>query len=157
MDVLDALYVAQRMRAADAREIWATRWNEDPHELARDAVACAPVAWTACKGHVPVACIGAGPLHPGVWRVWMYATDDFPSVGMKVTKFARRVMIPALLHAGAHRAECLSIDGHDQAHRWLEALGAAREATLGGYGRDGEDFHLYAWRRGHGSLRRGQQ
>ena len=50
-----------------------------------------------------------------------------------------------LWEGGAHRLECRSMEGHVEAQRWLETIGATREATLHGYGREGEDFHVYTW------------
>ena len=54
-------------------------------------------------------------------------------------------MMPKIAGAGAHRAECMSLASLADNHRWLEMLGARREATLRGFGKNGEDFHLYAW------------
>ena len=39
------------------------------------------------------------------------------------------------------------MEGHVVAQRWLEALGAHRESTAYGFGRNGEDFHTYVWRK----------
>lgn len=134
------------MRAWDKREIYATRWTDDPVHLAADAASCAPMAWIIGIDE-PVVAIGARPIHPGVWSVFMFATDLWPSVALSTTRFVRRVMIPALRSTGAHRAECRSMEGHAQAQRWLERLGARREATLEGYGREGQNFHVYCWSR----------
>ncbi|MGB8274062.1 MAG: hypothetical protein WCF16_02200, partial [Alphaproteobacteria bacterium] len=46
----------------------------------------------------------------------------------------------------AHRAECRSIADHHEAHRWLERLGAVREAYLPDCGKNREPFVLFAWR-----------
>ena len=137
-----ALYVTTRLRAADAREIYATRIDEDPARLAADAAARVPFAWCAGKGE-PIACIGVVPLWPGVWEAWMFATDRFSEIGLPLTRFAKRGIIPAVAAAGAHRIHCHSIEGHDQAHRWLEALGAVRESEKTGYGKGGETFYVY--------------
>jgi hypothetical protein len=144
-----ALHVAERMREWDRREIMATRWTEDPGEVAADAALGGPFGWVAFLGEEPVAVIGAGPLHPGVWQVWMFASDKFSKVRFSMTRFTKRVIIPAMRRSGAHRAECRSMVGHVEAQRWLESFGARCEAVLAGYGRGGEDFLLYAtdWRR----------
>jgi hypothetical protein len=141
----DALSVASKMRAADRRELGATQWSDDFDEfIAHATVGCAPTAWCAHR-LCPIGIVGAAPKHPNTWQVFMYATDDFPLVGLCMTRFIVRAMIPALVAAGARRAECYSIEGHTEAHRWLELLGATREATLREYGRGGEDFHVYRW------------
>jgi hypothetical protein len=140
----DALYVATNMRDWDKREIYATRWNNDPADVAGDCCMAGAFGWVAYDDE-PIAVLGAVPLHPGVWGVYMFATDNFAKIAISLTKYVRRVMMPSLTATGAHRAECKSIEGHDTAQRWLEFLGANRESTLSGYGREGEDFHLYAW------------
>jgi len=139
-----ALYVAANMRDADCREIFATRPDEDRERLAADA-AGSQYAWCAGEGE-PIACIGASFRWPGVYQVWMFATDAFSAVGFPLTRWVRRIMIPALERAGAHWAHCYSIEGHDQAHRWLEeGLGAMHEFTYPKYGKRQEPFRLYSW------------
>lgn len=144
-----AYAVALEMRDADAREIGATV----PHGVTRAGfaeacAACAPLAWGVCAADgKAVACIGVQRLWPGVWQAWMFATDRFDEIGIRLTRFARRSIMPAVKAAGAHRVQAYSIEGHETAHRWLERLGAVHEATLRGYGSQGEDFRLYRWHR----------
>lgn len=140
------LYVADRMRDDDRREIFATRWADSPSQLAVDCLAAPGFKWVAHDDQ-PIAALGAIPRWPGVWSVWMFATDEFPRIGATLTRFVRRRMIPMLLEAGAHRAECLSIEGHDTAHRWLEFLGAKRSEPIMGLGKSGETFYCYSWAR----------
>ncbi len=147
MNPLDALHVATHMRDWDRKEIFATRWNDDVNDLAEDCCMVGSFAWVVYGETEPVALVGAHPVHPGVWGVWMFATDNFHQVSISLTKFVKRVMIPALVKAGAHRAECKSMEGHEEAHKWLEFLGAKRESTLKEFGKDGQDFHTYVWRR----------
>lgn len=143
----DLLYVADNMREWDAREIFATRWTDDRADLAAAVLACGEFGWVAGDGGLPVAAFGASPSWNGVWQVWMFATDDWPKVALGVTRFIKKVMIPALEEVGCHRAECRSMEGHVVAHRWLEALGAHKESELKHYGRDGQTFYLYCWTR----------
>jgi hypothetical protein len=77
----------------------------------------------------------------------MFATDRWPDVALSVTRHIRRVMMPEMIDAGANRADCWSMDGHDVAHRWLEVLGARREATLDDYGPTRKKYHCYSWTR----------
>ena len=142
-----ALQVALRMREWDKKEIYATRWHNDPAALARDCARCGTFGWIAEKDGVPVSVIGAVPVHPGVWSVFMFATDSFQQISLSLTKFVKRVIIPALKATGAHRAECLSLAGHVEAHRWLELLGAHREGEKRAFGKGGEDFVSFVWSR----------
>lgn len=147
VNIRDAVFVAENMREWDRREIFATHWRgEDAFAVARDTVACGSFGWVLGLDR-PIAVLGAYPMHPHVWSVHMYATDDFRQIGISATRFVRRVMIPALVAADLRRAQCLSMEGHTDSHRWLEALGAKRESVLREYGRDGEDFVMFRWNR----------
>ena len=142
-----ALHVARNMREWDRKEIYATRWNESAEELASDVSAYGRFGWIAGTTE-PIAAVGAVPSWPGVWSVFMFATNDFRQIRFSLTSFVRRVIIPSLRDAGAHRAECASHIGHEEAHRWLELLGAHREGEpMREYGKDGSDFVRYVWRR----------
>lgn len=139
------LWITSRMRAADKEEIYATRWDSCPKSLATDALLFPDMTWIASDGNEPVAAGGAAPLHRGVWSMWMFATDKWSSVALGATKHAKRVLIPQLKRLGAHRLECKSHYRHDVAHKWLEMLGATKESTLVGYGKNREDFVMFAW------------
>lgn len=149
----DFLFVARHMRAIDRQEIMATRWclggqAENAEQVAKDCAGSGEFAWVfETLDGFPAVAIGAVPRWPGVWSVWCFGTDDFKHIGRHLTKWVRRVMIPALEAVGCHRAECASLSTHTQAHAWLEALGAVKETVLWQYGRAGEDFYLYVWQR----------
>lgn len=141
-------YVAANMRAADAAEILATRWTDDPMEIVADAEKLGPLAWAVGLDGCPIACVGALEKWPGVWQVWMFATDDFDKIGLRLTRFVRRVIIPAVVAAGGHRAQAFSAESHTVAHKWLEVLGATREGPGSpGFGKNRETFYTYAWTR----------
>lgn len=142
------LYVIDRMREADRREIAATRFDISNVELMDFVIAIGGEAWIAGRGDEPIAACGLVEARPGCWSMWLFATDNFPQIGLSMTKCLRRVIVPWLIRAGAHRMETLSMGARAEAHRWLEALGAEREATLREYGRGREDFISFAWRLG---------
>lgn len=145
-DPVSVMRVACDMRARDREEIFATRWTTNPLDLAEDVIRIPGPKWVAHgEGIGPVAAYGATPMWPGVWNLYLFATDNFTQVAWDVTRHIRRVMMPSLAMAGAHRAEARSHISHVEAHRWLERLGAEREAVLKGYGRGGEDFILFRW------------
>src|SRR3546814_12915510 len=112
----------------------ATSWTDDPEELVGKCMACPGYAWVAGLDR-PIVVIGGVPMWPGVWSMFMFATNEISNIGLGLTKFVARRMIPGLLDQGAHRLEARSMDGHVDAQSWLETFGAAREATLYGYGR----------------------
>lgn len=139
------LYIAQRMRELDKEEIYATRWTNNPKDLAEDGMMIPHMSWIAAADGEPVAGFGAVPMHPGCWAVWMFATDKWPKVALSVTRYIKKKLIPSLQQAGAVRAECRSHANHHIAHKWLDSLGAVKESTLKKYGKDGEDFYLFKW------------
>jgi hypothetical protein len=142
----DLLYVADNMRDIDKKEVYATRWDENPATLVDSILSNGRFGWVAGgEDGIPIAAFGAVPMWPGVWQVWMFATDRWPEVSVGVTKFIKRIMIPSVKSSDWHRAECRSIEGHDVAHRWLEMLGATREGALPYFGKNKDTFHVYSW------------
>ncbi len=141
------LPVARRMREADRREIFATRSPDDRDLLARQAAEFSRFgAVLATDAGNPACALGAVEQWPGVWTVWMFATADWPKVALSATRYVRRVLIPALVAAGAHRAECKSLEDHREAHDWLRLLGAHAEAEHRDYGINRETFITFVWR-----------
>lgn len=151
-DPINVTWIARNMRQADAREIFATRYDNDPDLLAVDVLTrWGPMWWVAGNAQTqrPIAVIGATERWPGMWQVGMFATDEFGQIGPGLTKWVRQRMIPTIRETqhGVRRAQAFSIEGHDVAHRWLEMLGAVRDPVpLDGYGKGGETFHNYVWR-----------
>jgi len=142
------LEIAENMREDDRREIFATRWNDDPVELAEQTMLYKTFGWVAWNHDKPVAVIGAIPVSPGFWALYCYGTDEFRQIRFSLTKFAIRCMMPAMIESGARRAECLSIEDHTDAHGWLRLLGAKPDKELvDGLGRNGETFIRFVWRR----------
>jgi hypothetical protein len=143
----DIHYVATHMRERDRREIFATMWGEDDEKLAYDLtwrIANSGEFGWVCGTTRPVAIVGALPVWPGVWNVFMFATDEFPAVALNLTKLIKMRMIPALKESG-HKVFCWSHEGHTQAHKWLEFFGMYKEATVKHYGKNRETFYLYSY------------
>lgn len=140
-------HVLFNLREADRRELAATLWRFDSQLLA-EATACCRLGFVACADDLtPVAAFGAHETWPGVWQVGMFATPRWPEVAMAATRAIRRVFHGKMAEVGAHRAHAFSIADHEEAHRWMLRLGARCEATLGGWGKGGEDFKVFVWRR----------
>lgn len=141
----DALFICQNLREQDRLEINATSWDEDAESIADRFMAVADGAWTVLSGDTPVAVGGAHCVWPGVWNIWLVGTDRFNECKIGMTRFAKKVMIPTLKARGAHRIQCHTLDSHSDSHAWLEALGARRESTAFGYGKNKETFYCYVW------------
>lgn len=137
--------VALHMRDWDRREIFATREEESVDELCFAVAHAGDYQWVAGRGGEAIAAFGCKPMWRGVFDMWLFATDNIGSIGISLTRLVRNAIVPQLFREGAHRLECRSMEGHIDAHAWLEVIGAKREATHVGYGRRGEDFHVYTW------------
>lgn len=139
-------HVTLNMRAKDAEEIFATQWSDDREAFASSIMKCGGFGYVlhADDGE-PVVAGGAVPIWPGVWSVWMFATDRFGEVAIATHRFAKEVFFPILNDVGYVRLECRSMASHTVAHRWLESLGGHREAVVSSYGKDGQNFILYCW------------
>lgn len=134
------LYVAMNMRQSDREEIYNLRWEENPFVVMQDTMLHRNFAWVAWVGETPCAVFGGAPRHPGVWEMFMYATDDLPKIGLALTRFAVRTAVPTLRDLGAHRLQADSHSGHTDAHKWLAAIGASVEGVKRAYGKDGADY-----------------
>lgn len=150
-------YIVNHMRARDREEIFALRWTDDDAELVRDLTACAGKLWRvwSYQGE-PVAINGALPVRPGVVAAAGFGTDKWRQVIRPMTAWAQQWLIPCLQTAGYHRGEAYVSAANMQSRRWLDALGAQKEAYLFQYGRNCEDFILYVWRLNDVSVRQRQ-
>lgn len=148
MELNDALYVCQRMRAADYHEIMANRWEEDYVQVAQDAYNTPGVKYAVLnKQGLPVVIFGVAFVYPRVGSGWLIATDDLPAVRLETTKACKKV-VETLLRGDIHRIQADSVETHDWSHEWLETIGFKRESVMPGYGKNGETFYRYAALRG---------
>jgi len=139
-------HVAVNMRAKDREEIFATRWSEDPENLAEILASVGPIGVVVqADDGEPVCVVGAHEMWPGVFSVFMFATDRWGEVSFDTTKFVVKQMVPSIMSGQFVRAECKSISTHEEAHRWLETLGAYKESEHPCYGKNGETFFTYSW------------
>lgn len=137
-------YLASNLRQADRRELSETR-QLDPEQIAIDAAA-SPWRFVATgKDGLPVFALGAKPAHEGVCSVWGFGTDRYKEGVAEMTSYAKQYMVPALISAGFHRAQCVVHPENASSQRWLGKLGFYAEATLRGFGSSRNDMLLYAW------------
>lgn len=141
-------YVAERMRASDYREFSALS-----HANSRDALTEAlvqvygehPSGICAYDGEKPVAVGAMVQGRPNVVTLMFFATEAFPKIALPLTRFITKNLFEKYRTEGVHRIECVSIDGYEEAHRWIKLLGLHHEAVMSGFGKNGETFHSYAW------------
>ena len=136
------------MREADRQEIHGVRGHLSASVLAYETVIAAAMGIANIE-HVngkPASIVGATPMHPGVWSVWSYGTDDWGKACLRQTRWALRVLKPLLIKRGCHRLQCESREDHFDAHNWLRSCGAKPEGVLSGFGCDGSDYIQFVWR-----------
>jgi len=143
-------YILANLRPADKEEIEAVRgMNFDSMKLALQfcQLALTHDGWIFWRGDTgePAAVLGAYAMTPAVAGCWAFGTNSWGNVVKSVTRQARRVMVPALLRAGFHRAECRALAKREDTRIWLTSLGWKEEAVLSEFGIRHEDFTLFAW------------
>lgn len=139
-------YVLQRLRPLDHKELFATRAHDSP-ELATDEImrACGPFGTLFWHDTEPVSALGFFPMWPGVVSVWAFGSHRWSLVVQAMTRHVINELGPDLLIRGVHRAECRALTERKDSDRWLRALGGRVEGILKDFGRNREDFTLYAW------------
>lgn len=97
----------------------------------------------------PVMVFGFDPvtLAGNVLNAWAFGTKDSPKVIHQLTIWLKDNLLRDWLAQGVTRIEARSFIDHQDAHKWLRSTGAVEEGTLQNFGRDGEQFVLFAWHR----------
>lgn len=145
LDIAAAHYIAERMREIDWREVSATAWHDS-----RAAFAAECLRWPGPKfvvrtgAEVPVVMGGLALHTPGVATAWAVGTDNWRRVAVEATRYARQAVEQLLADGVVHRVQALSAVFHEPSHRWLRLCGLRRESTVVAYGRNREDFYMYA-------------
>lgn len=141
-------FVAEHMRDSDFREFSAVSHARTRQQLADvmvDLYGEHPGGMCAYGAEGPIAIGALIEGRPNVMTLMFFATEAMADIAIPLTRFIRKTLFPRYREEGVHRIECISIDGHDEAHRWIEILGLKREAEFPGYGKHGEGFHQFAW------------
>lgn len=139
------LHVVLNMRERDKEEIYGVRFDPNPFLLVNDVMAQASYSWVAWHDGRPIGVGGGAPRHPGVWNMYMFATDEFPRIALGTTRFVRKTVFPQLFgELDARRLQCDSHEAHTDAHRWLEGAGFVKESVRRAYGKDGADYFHFA-------------
>lgn len=151
----DVAHIVRHLRPRDRAEIFGLRWNDSEDELVRDVCAAAGPMWRVwLLDGEPVAMNGIIPQRPGVCTAGAFGTEKWPYVVRAMTRWSRDWVIPRLQAAEYHRGEAIALASNSDSRRWIEALGGQIEAFLYHYGRQREDYILYAWRLDENVFRR---
>lgn len=146
----DVAHILWRLRKSDHTEVMSMRWADNVPALVHDVTEYwARPGWVFYGGDndTPIAIVGATPMWPGRYQVWMLATPQFPRIALSMTKFIKNTMIPLLEEKGAIRCDTPCAANRPEAQKWLRLLGAKHEGLARNYGKNGEDFHIFRWDR----------
>lgn len=131
------------MRPSDWREVSCQiPENTRPEEAAAWSYA-AGRSWVAIERGQPIAAVGIVPISVAVLSIWAWGTKRMWRAVPPITRYVERSLGEEWYRLGVQRVEARSIVGHDAAHRWLRGLGWT-ETPCPSYGRNGEDFILFA-------------
>ena len=143
----DIAHIVRHLRDRDRREIFGLRWDDDEDALIRDITIFAGPMWRVWRYRgEPVAINGVIPLRPGVVCACAFGTDKWHHTLRAMTRWSRDWVIPRLQAANYHRGEAIVLAANADGKRFVELLGGRVEAYLHHYGRNREDYVLYAWR-----------
>lgn len=140
--------VADSMRETDVAEFLAVSHASRREQLADLLVAKygeADDTFCFSDGDKPVAVGAMVHARPNVITLMFFATEHFTQIALPLARWTRNHLFPRYRNVGVHRIECVSIAGYSQAHKWIRLLGLQEEATMPGYGKNGETFHQFAW------------
>lgn len=142
MDPIQSLL--SRLRQRDHEELHEYGMNLNAADAAMRGYHVDFCMWSTDEGG-PAAAMWFDQLTPRAVAASLLATDEWPKVSTSVIKYGIRQVKPKLLRMGYTRAECRTMDGHDDAIRLLTHMGFKAEVRLEGYGASGRDFHQFAW------------
>jgi hypothetical protein len=139
-------HIVRNLRPRDRVEIFSLRWNDDEDQLVREVCAFAGDLWRLwLLDGEPVAVNGVIPVRPGVVIAGAFGTKKWRQIVKPMTRWSLEFVIPVLKASNYHRGEAYVLASNSDSRRWIELLGGEVETLLKGYGRQREDFLLYAW------------
>jgi hypothetical protein len=145
----DVTYIAGNLRPLDHLELTCVLPDDTP--IAEAGLMClgtSQYAWTAHDNGYPAVAFGFAPtLNPALWHAWALGTRRFVRCTPALTDFLLTEAMPNLVldNKRLGRVEARPLKANTKACKWIERLGGVRECDLPRYGKDGQDFVLYAW------------
>lgn len=143
----DMRVVCAAMRDADRRDVFPLRWNDDASAFADDLWRAAEEARTFLTDGRPAAICAWRRLTPAAAQLAMIATTDWPDLAQAVARATLRFLRRDMARLGLRRVEACGRADAPALRLWLDDLGFHESARLRAYGRDGEDFAVFAYLR----------
>jgi hypothetical protein len=148
------LSVLANLRLSDAKEMTAAGTNTSilPDFIMQNGVFC-----FCAHDARPIAVWGVVKNRPGVGAGFAFGTDQWPRAVIPMLRQIRGFVLPFLIDCGFHRIEAAALASRSDVASLMRLIGARPEATLRGYGVEGEDFVSYRWLADeHGGARHSQ-
>lgn len=137
-------YVCHNLRAQSHDEIFGAT-ELDPDQLVEVMYRRPSINFVGYYDGAPAAILGAYRMHGDTWGFFGFGTDDWGKIWRSVTKVALKELFPEVKRIGWQRAQCVCLASNAEVHKWLEFLGATKECVMRSYGKDGEDYAMFAW------------
>ena len=150
--LVDVLIVCKGLPVDEIEQLEAFSGEKfDPERVAVQIMTAAGPKWT---GRVkttgePLVVAGFIPVGATIWRSFMLANQRaWDEHGVEVTLHARRVMKKLIEDQEHVRLETICLATRKKACEWYPRIGLKFEATLEGYGVNGESAVLYVKTKG---------
>ncbi len=139
-------WIARNMRDIDKDEIHCQLKDPTAALIAHQQIALSPrCKYVACVDGEPICAYGMAEWQPGLGHLWAFGTKKIYGVLRDVTNHINDAIYKEIFaDSNVHRVECRSIATHTQAHGWLEKIRLHHVADLPCYGKNAEDFKLFA-------------
>lgn len=139
-------WIAANMRPIDKDEIHCQMIDPTAAKIAHSQISMSPrFAYVASINDEPVCAYGLAEWQPGVGHLWAFGTKKIYGAIRDVTDHINDgIYEDVFSDSSVHRVECRSISTHVSAHRWIEKIRLKFITDLPCYGKDAEDFKLFA-------------
>lgn len=105
--------------------------------------------WCAYLDGQPVTAFGISKTGPTLGQVWLFSTRRVRRVFPALLRFMDSEVRNACIKAGFRRIQIHAMESHEFVRKgWMNSIGAIDLMPLPQYGKNGEDFRLYAWWKG---------
>lgn len=147
----DICFVAANIRKEDWDECRCQFDDENKFTLANYCYfsTLAHLMWCACLDSQPVTVFGVTKTGPTLGQVWLFSTYRVRRVFPTLLRFMDSEVRDMLVKEGFRRIQIHAMESHEFVRKgWMSSIGAEDVMPLPQYGKNGEDFRLYAWWKG---------
>lgn len=151
LSLRDCCYVAANIRQEDWDECRCQLDDENKFALANVCYfgTSEHLMWCAYLDNQPVTVFGIAKTGPTLGQVWLFSTRRVRRVFPTLLRFMDTEVRNAAIKDGLRRIEIRALETHEFVKKgWMNSIGAIDVMPLPQYGKNGEDFRLYAWWKG---------